>query len=106
MGKTTKINTSLTYTLGGGGNSRQNLKLFLSNISRINVSPQDYRCLKTTCIKEPAVYTSFVFRRDVWMQVNYVNIYINNHNTTKQIAAPKPTDFRLLLRNNITSVRK
>ena len=48
----------------------------------------------------------FVSRRDVWMQVNYVNIYINNHNTTKQIAAPKPTDFRLLLRNNVTSVRK
>ena len=48
----------------------------------------------------------FVSRRDVWMQVNYVNIYINNHNTTRQIAAPKPTDFRLLLRNNVTSVRK
>ena len=49
---------------------------------------------------------SFVSRRDVWMQVNYVNIYINNHNTTRQIAAPKPTDFRLFLRNNVTSVPK
>ena len=39
------------------------------------------------------------------MQVNYVNIYINNHNTTRQVAAPKPTDFRLFLRNNVTSVR-
>ena len=39
------------------------------------------------------------------MQVNYVNIYINNHNTTRQVAAPKPTDFRLFLRNNVTSFR-
>ena len=46
------------------------------------------------------------------MQVNYVNIY-NNYTewiTTQQGSLPlriqKPTDFHLLLRNNVASIRK
>ena len=40
------------------------------------------------------------------MQVNYVDIYNHgyqmNPNTPRRIAAPKLTDFCLLLRNNVT----